>query len=65
MFRTVKEKWNSGLKKKDRGSKEVLIEVGLIVVAVFLIVLFRSEINKIMSSVLTTASTTITKLFSN
>lgn len=65
MFRTVKEKWIGGLKKKDRGSKEVLIEVGLIVVAVFLIVLFRSEINKIMTSVLTTASTTITKLFSN
>lgn len=51
--------------KKDSGSKEVIVEIGLIVVAVFLIVLFRSNIYEIMGKVFQTASTSITDLFKN
>lgn len=50
--------------KKDCGAKELIVEIGLVVVGVFLIVAFRSEIKGILDSVMGTAKTTITGLFS-
>lgn len=59
----IKEKFVEKLFGKDKGAKEILVEVGLIVVAVFLIVLFRKQINQIMSDVFTKASSEIKALF--
>lgn len=60
----IKERAIEKLFGKDKGAKEILVEVGLIVVAVFLIVLFRDKINDIMGTVFTKASTKINGLFS-
>ena len=50
--------------KKDKGGKEIIVELGLTVVAVALIVVFRTEIKGLVDSIMSTATTTITNLFS-
>lgn len=51
------------LAKKDKGGKEIIVELGLTVVAVALIVAFRAEIKTLVDSIMTQATTTITGLF--
>ena len=50
--------------KKDKGGKEIIVELGLTVVAVALIVVFRTEIKGLVDSIMSTATTTINGLFS-
>ena len=49
--------------KKDKGGKEIIVELGLTVVAVALIVVFRTEIKELVDGIMTAATTTITGLF--
>ena len=48
----------------DKGGKEIIVELGLTVVAVALIVVFREQIKTLVDSIMTSATTTITGLFS-
>ena len=50
--------------KKDKGGKEIIVELGLTVVAVALIVVFRTEIKTLVDGIMSTATTTINGLFS-
>lgn len=47
----------------DKGGKEIIVELGLTVVAVALIVVFRTEIKALVDTIMTQATTTITNLF--
>ena len=49
--------------KKDKGGKEIIVELGLTVVAVALIVVFREQIKTLVDGIMTQATTTITGLF--
>ena len=49
--------------KKDKGGKEIIVELGLTVVAVALIVVFRTEIKGLVDTIMATATTTISNLF--
>ena len=48
----------------DNGGKEIIVELGLTVVAVALIVVFRTEIKTLVDGIMSTATTTINGLFS-
>ena len=48
----------------DKGGKEIIVELGLTVVAVALIVVFKEQIKTLVDSIMTSATTTITGLFS-
>ncbi len=50
-------------KKKDKGGKEIIVEMGLTVIAVALIVVFRTEIKSLVDTIMAQASTTISGLF--
>jgi len=60
----VTEKLLKGLTKKDRGGKEIIAEIGLVVVAVTLLLIFRTQISSIISTIMSKASTEIDALFS-
>lgn len=47
----------------DKGGKEIIVELGLTVVAVALIVVFRTEIKGLVDSIMGTATSTISGLF--
>lgn len=47
----------------DKGGKEIIVELGLTVVAVALIVVFRDQIKSLVDTIMTSATTTITGLF--
>ena len=49
--------------KKDKGGKEIIVELGLTVVAVALIVVFRDQIKTLVDNIMGQATTTITGLF--
>ncbi|MFI3238102.1 MAG: hypothetical protein R3Y47_08780 [Lachnospiraceae bacterium] len=49
----------------DRGDKAIVVEVGLAVIAVALLVVFKSSIQGIMNTVIGTMGTTIENLFIN
>lgn len=50
--------------KKDHGGKEIIAEIGLVVVAVTLLLIFRTQISTIISTIMTKASNEIDGLFS-
>ena len=50
--------------RKDRGGKEIIAEIGLVVVAVTLLLIFRTQISGIISTIMTKASSEINSLFS-
>lgn len=47
----------------DKGGKEIIVELGLTVVAVALIVVFRDQIKILVDNIMGQATTTITNLF--
>ena len=53
----------AALAKKDHGGKEIIVELGLTVVAVALIVVFRTEIKGLVDTIMSTATSTISGLF--
>lgn len=50
--------------KKDAGGKEILVELGLAVVAIALLVIFKSSISKAITTISTTLQEHIANLFS-
>lgn len=59
----MKDKYKNQLIKKDFGGKEIIAEMGLAVIAVALIIVFRGEINDLVTSLMDTAQENIGKLF--
>ena len=49
--------------KKDNGGKEIVVEVGLCVIAVALLIIFRSSIASLTSTIVSEASSKIRELF--
>lgn len=51
------------LSKKELGGKEIIVEVGLAVIAVALLLVFRTEINELVTTLISAATTKINDLF--
>lgn len=49
--------------KKDDGGKEIIVEVGLAVIAVALLIIFRQAIANLTTTIVANAQTKITELF--
>lgn len=58
--RTIKK----SLLKKEGAGKEIIMEVGLAVVGVALLIIFREQLTNLVTSLLTNATTKINDLFS-
>ena len=48
---------------KDNGGKEIIVELGLAAIAVALLVVYRGQINTLVTGIMTQATTTIGNLF--
>ena len=48
---------------KDKGGKEIIVELGLAAIAVALLLVYRTEINGLVTGIMTQATTTIGNLF--
>ncbi len=48
---------------KDNGGKENIVELGLAAIAVALLMVYRTEINTLVTGIMTQATTTIGNLF--
>ena len=48
---------------KDNGGKEIIVELGLAAIAVALLLVYRTEINGLVTGIMTQATTTIGNLF--
>lgn len=48
---------------KDEGGKEIIIEVGLAVIGVALLIVFRKSISELVTTLINNASTNINQLF--
>lgn len=48
---------------KDEGSKEVIIEIGMAVVAVALLIVFRSQISQLINTLLSKVANVISNIF--
>ena len=48
---------------KDNGGKEIIVELGLAAIAVALLLVYRTEINTLVTGIMTQATTTIGNLF--
>ena len=48
---------------KDNGGKEIIVELGLAAIAVALLMVYRTEINTLVTGIMTQATTTIGNLF--
>lgn len=51
------------LAKKDHGGKEIIVELGLAAIAVALLLVYRTEINTLVTGIMSQATTTIGNLF--
>ena len=61
--RNKKLKLKNLFSKKDTGGKEIVVEVGLCVIAVALLIIFRSSIASLTNTIVSEASTKIQELF--
>ena len=48
---------------KDNGGKEIIVELGLAAIAVALLMVYRTEINGLVTGIMSQATTTIGNLF--
>ena len=48
---------------KDNGGKEIIVELGLAAIAVALLLVYRTEINTLVTGIMNQATTTIGNLF--
>ena len=53
----------AALAKKDHGGKEIIVELGLAAIAVALLLVYRTEINTLVTGIMSQATTTIGNLF--
>lgn len=61
--RKIGENVKRFLSKKELGGKEIIVEVGLAVIAVALLLVFRKEINILVTTLITAATEKINALF--
>ena len=57
------QEMKAAIMTSDKGGKEIIVELGLTVVAVALIVVFRENIKTLVDGIMSEATTTITGLF--
>ena len=61
---TIKaEKVKNAVLSRDRGGKEIIVELGLAGIAVALLLVYRTQINTLVTSIMSEATTKITSLF--
>lgn len=61
---TIKaEKVKNAVLSSDRGGKEIIVELGLAGIAVALLLVYRTQINTLVTSIMSEATTKITSLF--
>ena len=53
----------AALVKKDHGGKEIIVELGLAAIAVALLLVYRTEINTLVTGIMSSATTNIGNLF--
>ena len=53
----------AALAKKDHGGKEIIVELGLAAIAVALLLVYRTEINTLVTGIMSSATTNIGNLF--
>ena len=61
--RNKAQEMKTAVMASDKGGKEIIVELGLTVVAVALIVVFRTEIKGLVDTIMSTATSTISGLF--
>ncbi len=61
--KTKAQEMKAAVLATDKGGKEIIVELGLTVVAVALIVVFRDQIKILVDNIMGQATTTITNLF--
>ena len=57
------QKMKAAVMAKDNGGKEIIVELGLAAIAVALLVVYRTEINTLVTGIMSQATTTIGNLF--
>lgn len=53
----------AAMTQKDHGGKEIIVELGLAAIAVALLMVYRTEINTLVTNIMNQATTTIGNLF--
>ena len=57
------QKVKASIMKVDKGGKEIIVELGLEGIAVALLIVYRGEINTLVTGIMTQATTAIQGLF--
>ena len=57
------QKAKASIMKVDKGGKEMIVELGLAGIAVALLIVYRGEINTLVTGIMTQATTAIGNLF--
>ena len=57
------EKVKTTIVRKDKGGKEIIVELGLAGIAVALLLVYRTQINTLVTGIMTQATTAIQGLF--
>ena len=57
------QKMKAAVMAKDNGGKEIIVELGLAAIAVALLMVYRTEINGLVTGIMGQATTTIGNLF--
>lgn len=57
------QKMKAAVMAKDNGGKEIIVELGLAAIAVALLLVYRTEINTLVTGIMNQATTTIGNLF--
>ena len=57
------EKVKTTTVRKDKGGKEIIVELGLAGIAVALLIVYRTEINTLVTGIMSQATTAIQGLF--
>ena len=57
------QEMKAAMMAKDNGGKEIIVELGLAAIAVALLMVYRTEINTLVTGIMSQATTTIGNLF--
>ena len=57
------QEMNAAVLAKDKGGKEIIVELGLAAIAVALLMVYRTEVNTLVTGIMSQATTTIGNLF--
>ena len=57
------QEMKTAMMAKDNGGKEIIVELGLAAIAVALLLVYRTEINTLVTGIMNQATTTIGNLF--